>query len=302
MDRFSREGNERKNYLAICLPLYEAALKGDWEAAKEIKNHETALHIASSTKHVYFVEKLVNLMKPEDLELQNKNFNTVLCLAAAAGTVKIAEILVAKNSSVQMKREKNMLPVLVAAWFGQKNMVSFLYSLTDNMTCSDHTDMDRENLLHACISANLYDVALKLLHHHKEKLALATDQNALHVLARNPTKLVGTRQPVFWRLLNTILPGPRIGPGENKCQALEIVRIIWGEIVEQTDDEILWNIIRGPVEILKVRERNLPYGKLIDKSVHPSRLLFVAAALGNSKSSFTSSGKCLQPVIRDRLK
>ncbi|XP_074351049.1 uncharacterized protein LOC141690247 isoform X2 [Apium graveolens] len=255
MDRFSREGNERKNYLAICLPLYEAALKGDWEAAKEIKNHETALHIASSTKHVYFVEKLVNLMKPEDLELQNKNFNTVLCLAAAAGTVKIAEILVAKNSSVQMKREKNMLPVLVAAWFGQKNMVSFLYSLTDNMTCSDHTDMDRENLLHACISANLY-----------------------------------------------VLPGPRIGPGENKCQALEIVRIIWGEIVEQTDDEILWNIIRGPVEILKVRERNLPYGKLIDKSVHPSRLLFVAAALGNSKSSFTSSGKCLQPVIRDRLK
>lgn len=166
-------GNERKNYLAICLPLYEAALKGDWKAAQRIivkypqvinasitKNYETALHIASSTKHAYFVENLVNLMKPEDLELENKNYNTALCLAAAAGTVKIAQILVGKNSFLQMNRGKNnMLPVLIAASFGQKDMVLFLYSLTDNMTYSVHTDTDRENLLHACISANLYGKA-----------------------------------------------------------------------------------------------------------------------------------------------
>lgn len=151
------------------MPLYEAALKGDWKAAQTIivkysqvintsitKNCETALHIASSTKHTYFVEELVKLMKPEDLELENKNYNTALCLAAAAGTVKIAEILVGKNSFLQMNRGKNMLPVLIAASFGQKDMVLYLYSLTDNMTYSAHTDTDRENLLHACISANLY--------------------------------------------------------------------------------------------------------------------------------------------------
>ena len=46
------------------------------------------------------------------------------------------------------------------------------------------------------------DVALKLLDKHKEKLALATDKNALHILARNPSEFAGIRQPVYWRLLN----------------------------------------------------------------------------------------------------
>lgn len=49
---------------------------------------------------------------------------------------------------------------------------------------------------------NFVDVALKLLLHHKKELALATDKNALHVLARNPSVFDRTRQPIFWRLLN----------------------------------------------------------------------------------------------------
>uniref|UniRef100_A0A166C0M8 Uncharacterized protein n=1 Tax=Daucus carota subsp. sativus TaxID=79200 RepID=A0A166C0M8_DAUCS len=268
---------QRENYLDICLPLYEAALKGDWQAAQGIigkcrkvinmsitKNSETALHIASSTKHTHFVEELVQLMEPEDLELQNKNSNTALCLAAAAGTVKIADIMVRKRPNLLKIRGNNkMSPLLMAALFGHKDMVSYLYNKTKNMTDDDWINTDRIMLLHACISANLYDVSLKLLHHHKKELALATDKNALHVLAKNPSVFDGTRQPIFWRLLNTILPGPRRGPGEEKCQAIEIVQIIWREIVKLKDEEI-WNIIRGPPEVIKVREGNHPVKSRID--------------------------------------
>ncbi|GJU06363.1 ankyrin repeat-containing protein, partial [Tanacetum coccineum] len=92
----------RENYVKYGVPLYEASIKGDWKAAEAIlnkkpelirsaitENGETPLHIAASaesTKDVEeFVENLVNLMDKKDLELQNKNYNTALSLAAAAG-------------------------------------------------------------------------------------------------------------------------------------------------------------------------------------------------------------------------
>lgn len=167
---------QREKYLDICLPLYEAALKGDWQAAKGViakcpelinasitKNYETALHIASSTKHIQFVEELVKLMEPKDLELQNKNWNTALCLAATAGTVKIAEVMMKKNKGLLMIRGNNeMSPLLMAALFGHNDMVSYLYSKTNNLTDDDWNNMDRIRLLHACVSANLYGESPKL--------------------------------------------------------------------------------------------------------------------------------------------
>ncbi|KAK1355082.1 PGG domain-containing protein [Heracleum sosnowskyi] len=269
--------SDRENYQAICLPLYEAALKGDWPTAQGIIGkfpqvinvsitmyHDTALHIASSTKHTHFVQELMNLMQPEDLELQNYHLNTALCIAAAAGTVKIAEIMVKKNPNLLRKRgTNNMSPLSLAALFRRNDLVSCLYSKTNNMTDDEWTNTDRVMLLQACISANLYDIALELLHHHKKELALATDKNALHALARNPSLLDETSQPLFGKLFNTILPGPSVSFSEKKYQALEIVRIIWREIVKLEHDE-MWNIIRGSSET-------------------GDQLLFVAAALGNTK-------------------
>ncbi|GJW88809.1 ankyrin repeat-containing domain, PGG domain protein [Tanacetum coccineum] len=101
-------------YLRIGIPLYEASVKGDWETAKAIftknpelvrygitENYETALHIAASAKRTKlvekFVEKLVILMTPKDLLLQNRSANTAFTLAAAGGNVGIAKTLVGKN-------------------------------------------------------------------------------------------------------------------------------------------------------------------------------------------------------------
>lgn len=152
------------------MPLYEAALKGDWQAAQYIlgkspkminasinKNYETALHVASSTKHTHFVKELVNLMMPDDLELQNKNWNTALCLSAAAGTVKIADILVKKNSKLLgIHGHRNMSPLMIAATYAHKDMVLYLYSMANNMTGEEWSDSDRIMVMNACVTTNLY--------------------------------------------------------------------------------------------------------------------------------------------------
>lgn len=163
--------NQREEYQTRCLPLYEAALRGEWEKAETIftsfpdlmkmsisKNYDTALHIASSTKHTDFVEKLVNLMVTRDInsfELQNKNWDTALTLSAAAGTIKTAQILLSRSPQLFKKRgNNNMLPVLVAAVHKHKDMVSYLYVKDEN---KDYwTAADRIMLLHYCVKANLY--------------------------------------------------------------------------------------------------------------------------------------------------
>lgn len=58
-------------------------------------------------------------------------------------------------------------------------------------------------MLALTVKSYYVDVALKLLYHHKKELALATDKNALHALARNPSLLDEAKQPLFRRLLGT---------------------------------------------------------------------------------------------------
>ncbi|KAJ0570379.1 putative ankyrin repeat-containing domain superfamily [Helianthus annuus] len=119
-DKNVQTEGRREKYIKSGVPLYEAAIRGDWKAAKPIldrepylirfaitENYDTLLHIAASAEStnavVEFVTKLVQLMKSEDLELQNKNYNNALSLAAAAaaaaaaGNVKTAMIMVTKN-------------------------------------------------------------------------------------------------------------------------------------------------------------------------------------------------------------
>ncbi|GJZ54296.1 ankyrin repeat-containing domain, PGG domain protein [Tanacetum coccineum] len=107
----------KREYLRIGVPLYEASIKCDWEAAKYIldkkpelvrfsitENAETALHIAASAKgpkHVeQFVKNLVGMMTKEDLEFVNKTHNTTLYLAAAVGNLETVKIMVLKNRAL----------------------------------------------------------------------------------------------------------------------------------------------------------------------------------------------------------
>ncbi|GMY35002.1 ankyrin repeat-containing protein At5g02620-like [Fagus crenata] len=91
----ARSRERRKEYLSLCVPLYQAAIKVDCKADKDCgvvrvgitRKRETALHIAAAAKHTAFVKELVKYMNEEDLTLRNKDGNTAICFAAASGIV-----------------------------------------------------------------------------------------------------------------------------------------------------------------------------------------------------------------------
>nr|GFC48026.1 ankyrin repeat-containing domain, PGG domain protein [Tanacetum cinerariifolium] len=172
----------REDYLKIGVPLYEASIKCDWKAAKAIlekykdmkllrysitENAETALHVAASAKgpkHVEeFVENLVKLMEKEDLALENKNFNTALYLAAAAGNIKTVKIMMEKNGTLlaipgggSMDNKPQMMPLYTAALFGNHEVVKYMYEKSKDLIDDGWTDVNRGWLLEKCVENDMF--------------------------------------------------------------------------------------------------------------------------------------------------
>ena len=93
-------------------------------------------------------------MTEEDLALQNKDGNTAICFAAATGIVEIAKVMVDKNKKLPMIRgNQGKTPVYMEALFGHREMVSYLYSVTDFGSLPRH---EKISLLLGTISADLY--------------------------------------------------------------------------------------------------------------------------------------------------
>ncbi|KAL0644746.1 hypothetical protein Bca4012_043036 [Brassica carinata] len=257
----------REEYLNLCVPLYQAALKGKWKDAEVIidrnnhivraavtRNQETTLHIAAATKHKTFVKHLLTKMSKSDLALKNKDDNTAICFAAASGTKKIAEMMVDKNEDLPMIRGNGKVtPLYMAALFGHRKMVLYLYDKTDFERLGDSELVD---LFHAIIGADIYDVALRMF---EWKQSLATSQNssreiALHLMARKPTAIGRERQlNIFKRLANSSLYF------EDKMMGLahQLVDSMWKLVVK------------------------LPEPKVSELLRTPTRLLFDAASSGN---------------------
>ncbi|KAJ0017131.1 hypothetical protein Pint_12308 [Pistacia integerrima] len=165
--RAAETGDVQRSYFTAFVPLHNAALKGDWEFAREFfilnpqavcasitRNQETALHIAAGARHTIFVQELVNIMRPEDLALPNKVGNTALCFAAISGIKKIAEVMVNKNRRLpSIRGSKGATPLCMAALLGHREMVWYLYSVTEEEYLKEE---DRVELLVAVINADLY--------------------------------------------------------------------------------------------------------------------------------------------------
>ncbi|PWA51934.1 Ankyrin repeat-containing protein [Artemisia annua] len=282
----------RENYVKYGVPLYEASIKGDWKTAEAIlkeqpelirsaitDNGETPLHIAASaesTKAVeFFVENLVSQMDEKDLELQNKNYNTALSLAAAAGNVKTAMIMVKKNNSVlELPGNNNTMPLYKAALFARSEMVRYLYDSSKKMVGDYWTRENRGWVLQKCVEAEIFDVALDIVRDRPE----LTDnkgllRDVLYLLAQK-TKAFKNKKP------NIILRGIRsffgvfqlkVGPADKESEALQLLRILWKNIAIKPKSEID-DIIRGH----PVRHQN-------GSTKYPSRVLFIAAKMGNWK-------------------
>ncbi|KAK9074375.1 hypothetical protein SSX86_006973 [Deinandra increscens subsp. villosa] len=298
---------KRETYIKTCVPLYNASINGDWGAANLIlcqrqelvrfsitENHETALHIAASTQNTEFVIELVNIMNTKDLELQTENGNTALCLAAIAGNKKLAEILVTKNPRLlTIPGSTRMMPLYMAALFGNHETVEYLYAKSEKMTGNHWNSQNRGWVLLKCVEADLYDIALKLL---ADRPELARTEGVLGVLARKPNAFNDRHQHFFWTTIMSckyqlymvlvcfftyllfIVFEVHVREKENK--AMKLLNKIWEDIMQMSKNDID-KLLRGPIDPVMKDEK----GNIImrdGKRTYSSRVLFVAAEMGNT--------------------
>ncbi|KAH1232062.1 hypothetical protein GmHk_09G024814 [Glycine max] len=180
------------------------------------------------TDQVHFVDLLVKLLNPDDLELKNFNGNTAFCYAAASGNLQIASLMIKKNAGLpKIRGGEGATPFYMAALQGKDDMARHLYDLTTGILEED----EWTTLFFLCIKNGLYDIALKMLQEHS-MLALERDENndtALHLLARMPSGFTGHGQwyPPSQILNNSMKPTPFV----------QLVECLWNKLLEQDYDE-----------------------------------------------------------------
>ncbi|KAA8534776.1 hypothetical protein F0562_029782 [Nyssa sinensis] len=193
----------RRGNLNEYLPLYRAALKGDWPAAAKIIDDDnsivtaritvflkTALHVAAGAGRAEFVKKLVEKMEAEDLEIEDDNGHTALFFAALAGCKESAEAMVTKNPNLTQKtNHADVTAVLYASLCGGKDVLKYLCSMTRNEEPSwPFSGEAGGRLLNNTIASGFYDVALDLVDRFPD-LATGRDESGvttLDVLAQRP--------------------------------------------------------------------------------------------------------------------
>ncbi|KAJ9546607.1 hypothetical protein OSB04_019150 [Centaurea solstitialis] len=291
----------RENYIKIGVPLYEASIKGNWEVAKAILDqqprlvrfaiteyYETPLHIAAATLESTssmeeFVENLVNLMEKKDLELQNKNYNTALSLAAAAGNVKLAKIMVKKNNAVlEIPDSQGMLPLYTAALSAKHDMVRYLYdnshkclAIFGQMRIGDWFSRNALKLISSV--PDFTDVALKIVNDCTQlttKKSLLTE--VLLILAQKTDAFKVIKPHVISRKIQSIfaVSHSKVGHVQEESDALKLLRIIWRKIAMMPKNDID-DIIKGPPsESKNLEDRTQTYS---------SQVLFVATRVGNTR-------------------
>ncbi|XP_058193374.1 uncharacterized protein LOC131310399 isoform X3 [Rhododendron vialii] len=167
------------------IPLYQAALRGDWVAAEAFfnqykdaltaqinKNSETALHVAAgagrSSKLIYFVEKLVeriSRLSPEALKIPDHFGRTPLHAAAWVGNTEAVKIL--------LEREKSLLDIRAQVWSAldmvarnaKKDTLIYLLEATkdDPLSRLFPDDDSAAHFLVQVIASGYYDIALNLV-------------------------------------------------------------------------------------------------------------------------------------------
>ncbi|XP_071913957.1 uncharacterized protein [Coffea arabica] len=169
--------------------------------ARVSSHRDTGLHIAILVGHIKIAEELVKKMQPQDLELINEYGATALSLAAISGATKLAKAIVEKNPklvSMENDHDDGQLPVIVAALYGQKRMVRYLYKVTSK----DELQGERgATLLNCLITAEIFDVASMLLKRYPH-LGVTPDHNGdytLRILAHKPSAFPSGTKLVLWK-------------------------------------------------------------------------------------------------------
>ncbi|PWA61128.1 ankyrin repeat-containing domain, PGG domain protein [Artemisia annua] len=254
---------DKEKYFRIGVPLYEAAITCDWEAAKYVldanlelvrfritENMETTLHIAASVKgrklQEKFVNNLVSLMTKDDLEVVDTNGNTAFYLAAAAGNTEVVKIMAKKNKYLQTipGARGTMMPLHAAALFGHYKAVKYLYSISNKMRDDCWNDQNRGFLLEKCVENDMFDIAVQIVRMYPE---LGRSNTILKFLAEKPHVFSETKSSSVKRTFNSVSAfiGLKAGAPEKESEALQLLRIIWYDIRKLLNKDID-DILRGP--------------------------------------------------------
>ncbi|KAK1410497.1 hypothetical protein QVD17_37034 [Tagetes erecta] len=258
----AREDLLTGDYNSIGYPLYHAAKRSDWNAAKAIldanpdlvryciaRSGETPLHIAVTVKRSKlaekFIENLVEMMEKEDFELQNRTFKTALNVAAAGGNIEAVKIIVKKNrdtTNIPGGLNQDLMPLYMAAMHGHYEVVKYLYELSNGSLDADGWDDENRGwLLAKCVEGDMFDVALKIA----KRYPHLGSGSVLESLARRPDAFK-TKTNIITRTINSgfALCGITSGVFERDNEALQMLKIIWEDIVSNRWNEID-TILRG---------------------------------------------------------
>ena len=159
--------------------LYLAAKRGDWQKANGIykiyhqnkdmwelpitlvQQRMNTLQVAVAVKQTTFVKEVLGCMTGKQLEFRTNNGDTALIINALSGNVEIAKKMVGMNTNLPMIRNnQGSLPLLTAAMHRQRDMVVYLYSVTEFDQLKDD---ERIKLLLDVISCDLFGMSFILL-------------------------------------------------------------------------------------------------------------------------------------------
>ncbi|KAJ0687627.1 putative ankyrin repeat-containing domain, PGG domain, retrotransposon Copia-like protein [Helianthus annuus] len=223
------------------LPLYKAALRGDWDDAQDFINQDeeavtaninkygfTALHIAVGTgkQGINFVEKLVAKLPPKSLlkMLTSSEKYTPLHIAAVVGNTEAVKILVNKYQKLLYAEDVDgLLPIHRALINSHKDTFLYLLSVTkgNQYPCTFTGNMG-VTLLSNVIFAGYFDIALDLVARYPDLATTIPSDNVdapLMAIARKADAFEsGCRLNFFDSLIYKYVPLKLEKPHSNKKQ------------------------------------------------------------------------------------
>ncbi|KAL5568901.1 hypothetical protein UlMin_025476 [Ulmus minor] len=197
----------------------KAGQRGDWKAVEQFLDLDpnlatariphsgsTVLHLAALAGEEDIVQKMVGLMKEEDLEIRGTDGYTALANASAIGNTRIAKYMVEKHKillSIPIAGTgSELLPVVIAVKYGHKQTALYLYSVTPQEDLTpDGGKINGAALLTYSIRRQYYDITFGLIHG-CPRLAVALDhygQFPLYQLACTPSAFRNACWLKFWQ-------------------------------------------------------------------------------------------------------
>ncbi|KAL5568412.1 hypothetical protein UlMin_024987, partial [Ulmus minor] len=198
MDFFNDVGEGNWEAVEQFLTLHEEAVR-----VKSSTYGRTALHVAVSFGHLDIVEKLVNLMTAEELEIEDCDGFTAFLIAVDKGNIPMAKCMVEKNANLlSIVTDNLILPVRSAIRSGRKEMAHYLYSLTvQQQVLLENNGLLGATLIVSCIFHSMFDITTDLVRRHPHLMVakLGGTQTPGSALAAQHTLFSNGFQLKFWQ-------------------------------------------------------------------------------------------------------